>query len=735
MTNPDPNFHLFQAVIRDLLVSIKSGILYQADHPFFIQSVQKLKTSLDEWFNSREGLDIGISTDNLFLDFESFDNKDANFEVIANLLHTRGIISVSIARHVRLEDLTAFLQTIKYDSKEIERRGGMECLIPPECGIRIKEIDYRSVLKSDEHIDPAKEEAIWNHLFNRARSLATQDLPESKVELLVDFFRDTQKAASVLNRIYKQAFYKQSGSDFIIHFHNVIHQICSHFDRKEMAEDARAFKGNLAGVISHLHPELIERLFEETTLNKQKWNLAEAILHDCSDSFMAAFFESLISRQGSVNEYLLRVFNKIMPDENRMKNILHLVSDRLFAGKMVQPHSLTRLQISIQELFKTCPQETLVAELYKMTVDAVIHRKQDCLTYVPRLIPDVNRFVYALKKNKLVLDKTWLLCNLLRIERSSDDFEIFMEQLAACYLTLLKLNHFDAIRQILEFVSEGLKRDRDSKKATDIIRMEAVGRLINRDTVEILFSAIPDADPDEIANISEILMLARPRSVSLMIGAFVRIKDTRFREKCQTLFLRMKADIVEEVLRRIETSNPNVLKDLFTIVQICDPRMINSAARKMITSKNTIIQWEVLERFVPQSDGEITYILDLLRKEKNRQIQRKAISSLLKTGKNETVYQLFRFAQKRKNRSGILLDLIELCGIQKSEKAYPYLKRLLSKRSFFRNKKNEVIRFAAAKALFQLNPLEARHLVGKQWPAKAKGPAVQKTKAAAAGTS
>jgi len=708
----------YDPIIKSLRITIKNSVFYTPDHPICEYSLNNFKSTLDKYFLDKDVIEIGVFQNYLFFDRGKLKGSSEIYKDVANFLHARGLVSISFSRGVDLKELVEVFNFIREDVKTIREKGGILKYIPPTPHIKIKEMNYSALLSrtgieevSEEDIVVSEEEKIWQSLNNIANEAKFGKLPESKVELLVDFFKDTKKSTSALNKVYKDAATKLRGETVGSNIRGTIAKICGYFNKYASGEEGKDFKVNIMNVVEQLDPNLIGMMFENVVVDGRNFDLAEEITKDFSDSSIAGFLEPLISKEDSYNENLLKVFDKLVPDENRANNVATMVADKLFKKRIVNPDTLSKFQMSIREIFKNHPKSSFMSQMHQITVDAVINKKIDSLIYVAKLSPMINKFVQSMEDGKLKKEKIWLLLNILFLENDAEEFKKFSIKLTEVLPELLDSRDTERLREVLEFFTENTRTEqkKDERMAGEI--NEAINRITTEETLDSIISDIPEAFKEDLTNITYILNQAKDRSPGLLLDAFLQNQNPAHRNKFKYIFSEMKQEISEEVLNRLEYCKPRDMRDLFIILRQFNPEGGHLIAKKLITHENARIRWEALDGFHPRTNKERRRVLELFKTEKDKEVKKRVAVVLLKTKKERIIEILFKFVQRGFIQRRFLIKLVELCGRMRSLESFPHLKRILMKKPLFNTKRRDYLRITAATSLMRLQQPEAVSLV------------------------
>ncbi|MDD5633800.1 MAG: hypothetical protein PHW46_00795 [Candidatus Omnitrophica bacterium] len=703
-------------IIRDFSTAIRNSVLYTSDHPICVFSINNLLASLSPWFQSKSRLDLGIAQDKIFADGIVIDEKNERFQEIANFLHLRGIVAISILKGVEKPELVQFLSVIRDDAKIIHERGGVLKNLPSLTYLKVQEIDYSALLTSASGKAVTEEEEVWQSLFAIAKEAKIGTLPGSKVEFLVNFFQDTRKAAKTLNRVYRDAVERLQDDKVVSETKEAIVKICEYFDKNE-AEGVKEseVKVKLMDVITQLHPDLIASLFEQTTVEGENFDLAETITKDFSDSFIAGFIESLISDEDKFNENLLKVFDKLSPSATKSSSIVSMVADKMLTKRILNKDTLAKLQMSVKEILKDHPESNFMSEMYKITVDAVTNKKIDTLIYVAKLNPAINRFVQSLKEEKLKKEEVWLLLNILWLESNSSEFEKFGEKLVEILPELLDSKDVERIREITEFFTEksGVEQKRN-KQMTGTIE-KVFEHIAKKENLESLVALMPEAKSKEVEDIAAIFGKAKNNPLShtaqVLIDAYLAEKLPACRNKYKVIFARTKDETTKEIIERLEYGEPYVVRDLLHLLREHAPEKAHLVAKRLIAHRNALIRWEGLEGFEPATEEDRENVFFILKREKDKEVQKKAATALLKTNDSAFIEKMFKLGERSFFRKNFLIRLVELCGYYRKQETFPYLERIFRKKAFLNMPWRNELRIAAATSLARLHSKEALDLV------------------------
>ncbi|MBN1783249.1 hypothetical protein JW948_19095 [bacterium] len=698
---------LFKLVIKDLLVGVKNGTLYDFEHPIYVLSIEKLKSTIDEWFKVQKKFILGFSSNRILMNSELIESKDEFLFELARMLHARGILSVELTKGVKVRELAKFVFQLKTDHLGPGAETNVEDWSKELTNITIKELDYRLLLTNQSTEYTTEEEELWAKMFRLDLSLE-DGLSRDNIELMIKFFNAPTESASFLNKIYQEARKKQADEQVVKTFHQSVYNICEYFKGKSSPAEQKSFKLNLSKIVSRLHPDLVGQLFETTVINGKDFDLAQELLNDFSDQDVAEFIQSLIRQDGSINEYLLKVFQKMMPTDTSAMNVAPLLTDQLFSKHVMNPQSFKRIQLSIKELFKNHPQNNFLNEMYKITVDALSDESQTTLKYTVRLGPVINQFVKTYEEDFFTSEKIWMVLKTLSGEDDYIDFQKNGDLLMDLFRDVLEKREIALMRNLLMYYMKyiAVKNER-GQTPLEKEKNSLFNKMLNESNVKLIVEQIADASEQELGYLTDILMLVKSEAVPFLIDMYLDAKRPANLDKLNQIFDKMKQVVITEAMKRVHKSKSQEVRKLFKIIEICDPEKMMVMARKMVNQKDPALLWDALEHFVPRSKEDGEQMFKLIFKHNNPEIRKKAALAVLKSNSQVLIEELFKrvsgiFAQKKR-----VQQIVAWSGLSGSVHTYNELKKIFDKRALFSSKSHELIRLNAFNSMAQIDLVKA----------------------------
>jgi HEAT repeat protein len=139
-----------------------------------------------------------------------------------------------------------------------------------------------------------------------------------------------------------------------------------------------------------------------------------------------------------------------------------------------------------------------------------------------------------------------------------------------------------------------------------------------------------------------------------------------------------------------------------------------------MSHKNAQVRWVALEKFEPCTEIERTDVFRIFKKERNKEVKKKAASLLLKTKNPEIIKKLFNCTSRNIFQHKFLIQLVELCGHVRAQESLLHLKKIFQKKALFNSKGRDDLRVATVTSLARLQIDEAIELVQRGFHDKSK---------------
>lgn len=641
------------SIVRNLRLTLKNSTLYPPSHPYFGASIKNFEESLVAGFLAENRISLKIYGGNISLNGLSFKEKKENYCDIADYFHQRGVAEISFLNGIQTNELIEFFGGVKNKA----------AVLPQRLHIKIKEVDYSSIL-SNKKEKTVTDKEIWQSIINIVDESQKTVLEEPKAEALINFLKNSDKSASILNDL-------ADDKTAIENICRVFAKIYKYFEN-DSSQDVKEVRNDMANIIVKFSPELIVGMFEETEIAKE-------ITKDFSDEMISDFIVSLLSKENSVNENLLKVFNKLASgkETDKISDVVSLAADKLFS-KNLPDKDIAKLQKSIADLFKIHSNNEFMSQMYKKTVEAFLSGGTKAAIDAKKVSALTNAYKEFLKYENIVREKTRCLLNILWLEENPDDFEKITRKLAEVLPELFNLKDVKGIREIFELFTDHLRQEQKQNKFIELQAKTFLNEISKAENIEKIISFIPEINSDALEDISYVLSKAQTASLNLLLDAFLKDKSPYSRRKFNSVLSKMGAGVVENINSRLNNAkDSSVIKDLLEFSRFIDPNII----------------------------------LKVFKREKDESVKIMAMGILINTRDNNILKKVFEYLDKSFFRRKYLLKFIKLCGDLKILESAPLIKTVLEKKSFLNIPNRDELRVATAVSLGQIGGDEALNFI------------------------
>ena len=707
---------LFDSVIKSLRLTLTNSSLYPPDHPAFISSIESFKYILEKWLTSEERLELGISSNNILLN-GAFVKESGNFySDIADNLHQKGLIAISFMKGIDAAELLRFFSFLKNDAKAISEKGGIAKNVGIMAHLIIKEADYSSLLTSAKTTGTMDEKEIWRSLSGIGKDLRKGRLPGSKAEFMTGFLKDPKKAAAVLNKIYKEALAKIDRQSTAEEIRDIFSEMSKYFEKYSDGDTGNQ-KKVLANIMSNLDPELVVSLFKDQSVDGSAPDLADELFKGFSDDMLANFMASLMQNENNVNEKMIKLFSRLVSGQGRAGSVLPMMTDKLFAGKLLNKDTLSTLQNSIKGLFESHPDDDFITQVYNLTVESFLDKGKGPGSGSGRYSALIDEYNESIKESGLKRAGIRLLLNILWLENDAAKFKKSTDTLVSSFKDIMAAEYISSIKEVFELLTEKLHPEQMKDNAIAEAVKDTLDKLTGDEILGKIISFIPVSEGETLNDIGYIIKNSKERSYNKLLDLFMKEPESANRGKFGHIISKTGDKITKEAVAGIDAAidGPSfpVAIELYEVLKTVNPQEARAVAGRLIKNKNARVRSRMLDEFSPDSIGEKNTILEIFERETNPDIRKKLLEALIKTKDAETVKKLFERANKGIFKKKLLLELVTLCGTFKAETSLLHLKKILEHRPIINTGSARALRVQSVLSLARIGTPEAMELIRK----------------------
>lgn len=191
--------------VRAMNIARRNLAAYPRGHSLVIESFEKVRSTLQDFFAYGSHFTLGIAKDALLLAGRELDKKNPVFQSFAQTLFGHGIIAITIFPDVTVDELMDFDHIMTQKRNEVQRQGGVTVLLSKAKirNIRVQLIDYRMFQAHEGQLDSSGKEGQDSVFWWRfVRGLMDGSLDPHGLSLEDGESVEPEVLASILNEHY-----------------------------------------------------------------------------------------------------------------------------------------------------------------------------------------------------------------------------------------------------------------------------------------------------------------------------------------------------------------------------------------------------------------------------------------------------------------------------------------------------------------------------------------------------
>jgi hypothetical protein len=191
--------------VRAMNIARRNLVAYPRGHALVIESFEKVRAILENFFECNNHFTLGIAKDTLMLGTKALDKKNPVFQNFAHILFEHGIVSLTFFRNITVDELMDFDHIISQKRNDVQHQGGVETLLVKAKvhNIKAKLIDYRmfqtqtGLVDTETDRENAQESLFWWHFVQGVMdgTLDPLGLPLDGIEAV-----DPKDLAAIINK-------------------------------------------------------------------------------------------------------------------------------------------------------------------------------------------------------------------------------------------------------------------------------------------------------------------------------------------------------------------------------------------------------------------------------------------------------------------------------------------------------------------------------------------------------
>lgn len=705
---------IVEKCIKELSLAIKTMGIYPSAHPAIKASVERLYAIMEGVLEASPELKLGIAQKNLLVDGQFLDKTNEIFRDFALQFHRRGVASITFKKDLNAEELRMFLEVASTEPKMLQKSGGFLrlCQEGKISHIDIVEIDYEKVLGVEEGIGEAAEEGkvrsdeeIWTDLIRSLDLYSGLKLGEVEHNFLLHLEEEPDKMVAYLEGVASKGSLGMSNLGGVA-VRKTINSI-GNYIFKNLPQEKEVHRKKLAEVVSHLNPKLrIQLIDAEIDIELGQIDVVTEIIPDLSNSVIVEMMTLAVSGEGRVTERLVKLFHKIVPEEERKREIIPLFGDSLadMSGKE-DPLYMRQL---IENLFLSKPTKDFISEAYRKALKELNEQISS--------ISGIKEYTDSLNERRIEEQASTVLMDLIRLETESSDYVEIAKNLGKVGMDFLLTGRYEKAKEIIEALIEEAGPEKGRTDGERNACKEALEKLRDIGIVHDLVTALRDWGKEKYETIHFILLHMGEIAVVPLLEALGRETDSSLRKKIISVIVGLGEEAIPEIVRRFSDKNWYVVRNMVRILREIG---MEKAVRYLdipLKHEDPRVRKEVVYALSSIGGREALKLISLMTGDPDGEVRRGAIKYLGVMRNKESVPLLMKLIAQRNpfgHKNYLIISGIEALGEIGAGEAVPGLVRLLRRSTIFARSRNDEVRIAAATALEKIGNEQAMEALAR----------------------
>ncbi len=699
---------IVEKCIKELSLALKTMGIYPFEHPAIKASVERLHATMESLFAASPELKLEIAQKNLLADGQFLDRTNEMFRDVALQFHRRGVASLVFKKELNAEELKAFLEVASTEPRMLQKSGGFLKLCQEReiFHIDIVEIDYQKVFGVEEEIGEAKEtvrirsdEEIWTDLVRGLDLSGGLKLGEAEHNFLLRLEEDPDRMATYLEKAAAKSSLGMSDLGGVA-VGRTINSI-GNYIFKNLPEKKEVHKKRLAEVVSRIDPKLrIQLIDAEIDIQPDQIDVVTEIIPNLSNSVIVEMMTLAVGTEGRVTERLVKLFHKIVPEEERKREIIPLFGDSLadMSGKEDSLH-MRRL---VEDLFLSKPTEDFISEAYRKALRELNEQISS--------ISGIKEYEDSLNERKIEEQASTVLMDLIRLETESDDYGEIARNLGKAGMDFLITGRYEKAEEIIELLIEEATREKGRTDEQRRACEEALEKLRDIGIVRDLVAALRDWGKEKYETIHFILLQMGEIAAVPLLEALGRETDRSLRKKIISVMVGLGEKVIPEIVRRFSDENWYVVRNMVRILREIGTEKAVRYLHIPLRHADPRVRKEVVYALSSIGGKEAFSLVSRMADDPDAEVRQGAIRYLGVMKNKEAVPLLVKLITQKNpwgRKNSLIISGIEALGEIGAEEAVAGLVRLLKKSTIFAKKRNDEVRIAAATALEKIGNEQA----------------------------
>lgn len=679
---------LLSDAVIELNISRRSVSLYPPDHPIVEESLKKAFAYLQQLFELRAEITLGVAKDALFVDEYQLDRRNPVFKEFSLSLHAKALAAVKFRKGLSQNELLAFHSLITRDDALV----GKTLITASKSGnmphIELTPIDFSmfGFVESEQRADGTAGE-VWHEYIYR---LLEGNLPEGSEDMVLEV--PPSQLSSAVN---SAAIDETAGA-----YDRVITAYLKRQNQPRLSSESFS---KFFSFIEQLKPEIKQQFMSRTTehINANIKDI-EAALADMTPEVFEQTAEEVVRKSSLIPETLQNLMAKF----SGIKTGAGFQSGLSQTGN-AQIHDI-EFGDDVREIFEQDNFSSYVTEDYRKELNMML-AAPSAVNVESDMIRDGCSYE--------AIDKALLSVFFEILEDdcvTEDEYLELLTKLSDYVNSFLETGRFEEMLDVYNILSSqvfgGRYRDKASSMVNYFFRSED---LISRTVASLRMWGRKDREG--AIRLAKALKL---HIIAPLLDLIAEEKDAGMRKFFLSLLESIGGDVIPYAVQRLNDNRWYVVRNMLYLLRECNAVRQAAQVRKFIKDRNVIIRIEALSALLHFQTPDAVPFLKFYLNSEDAEMLKGAVRLAGKYRVVDAVPPLISLLEKKDflgNTSAFKTDVIKALGEIGDARAISpllnlYNAKTLLYRSFHEQLKVEIFRNIANYPPDALKPLIAAGL-------------------------
>ena len=649
-------------------IARRNLVAYPRGHSLVVESFEKVRAILQDFFEFSNHFTLGIAKDTLMLGTKALDRKIPVFQNFAQILFEHGIVSLTFFRDLTVDELMDFDHIISQKRNDVHHQGGVATLLSKAKvqNIKAQLIDYRMFqaqegpLGTESDKGDSQESLFWWQ-FVRGVMEGTLDPLGVPSDSMEDF--DPEALATILNEQYL------GGGGSIGGGPGGGGPGGGGSGEEESQEVAVGGEGSGEGgpgfgvFLDSRSFDFVQLAYDGAStarLNK----FVRSLDHNLRKTFVERFFSSFSSNTGALNQLIPNLSDDIIIDalEKNTKKELYIPPNILDILKRLKKESTSEDSDETDELLGSFSKDELTEKFN------VIFKEDETDRFVPldyqKMLHDVvvaealsvtelsqvQQLEDTLSPHSVNMHLTSVVVDIIAKRGGGEAPPYLVRGLKSCCRYLISIGDFHAVSHIYETVARKTILPGDGKDMTPNGILEVFS---DDDFVGDVLDAPAQWGKEKDFYIVELIKRAGSPFVEPLLDRLASEEDRTLRYFYLDLLGELGTMVREPAMRRLKDNrwffvrnliillknlnDPTVLPSLHSLLDHPHPRVRLELMQTLIKFNDPIAERIILQEMDSPDTGRCLKAIALAGMTRNRLVSQKLLEFLKQRGLGKTI--------------------------------------------------------------------------------------------------